>query len=125
VPLPVSCVTVLKAHKLAQIQERPVRRERWQDNDLVFRTTIGTPLDPRTVARAFDALCKKAGIGKHNLHQLRHTAASLLAAQGVHPRVAMQVLGHSQMSLTMNVYTDVADELGRDAVDLIDAALKG
>ncbi len=58
-------------------------------------------------------------------HQLRHGAASLMAAQGVLPRVAMEVLGHAQISATMNGYSHVALESQRDAVERVGAAIWG
>ena len=55
------------------------------------------------------------------IHDLRHTCASLLLTQGVHPRVVMETLGHSQISVTMNTYTHVMPTLLRDAADKMDA----
>jgi integrase len=86
-----------------------------RDHGLVFPTKVGTPLEPRNLSRHFHEICKKAGIDRRRFHDLRHTCGSLLAAQGVHPRVAMEILGHSQIRLTMEVYTHVASELQREA----------
>ncbi len=59
------------------------------------------------------------------MHDLRHTAATLLIAQGQHPRAVMEVLGHSQIAVTMNVYGHVMDSQLRDAADAVDEALWG
>jgi integrase len=56
-------------------------------------------------------------------HDLRHGAASLMAAQGVPPRVAMEILGHSQISTTMNIYTHVAQEMLHEAAELMAGSL--
>lgn len=64
-----------------------------------------------------------AGLPRIRFHSLRHTAASVLLAQGVHPRVVMELLGHSTMTLTMNTYSHVIPALEREAVDRMNAAL--
>jgi integrase len=83
----------------------------------VFTTPIGTPADPRNEYREFKKLLGKAGLPSVRLHDLRHTAASLLIAQGVPARVVMGILGHSQIALTMNTYSHVAPEVSREAAD--------
>jgi integrase len=90
---------------------------------LVFPSTIGTPLDARNVVRQFQKLLHKAGLPHMRFHDLRHTCASLLLAQGVHPRVVMETLGHSQISLTMDTYSHVIPSLQREAADRMDALL--
>jgi integrase len=91
----------------------------WHDTDFVFTTAVGTPIHPRNDYRAFRRLIEKAGLRRVRLHDLRHTTASLLLAQGVSARVAMEMLGHSQISVTMNTYTHVAPVQNRDAADRI------
>ena len=76
---------------------------------------IGTPADPRNVVRTLDQLCKKAGVRRIRFHDLRHTCATLLLAQGVAPRVVMEILGHSRIALTMNTYTHVLPVLHHEA----------
>lgn len=95
----------------------------WQDSGLVFTTRTGGPIHPRNDYRAFRALLERSGVRQIRLHDLRHTAASLMLAQGVHSRVAMEVLGHSQISVTMNTYSHVAPEVTREAADKIEEAL--
>jgi integrase len=98
---------------------------RWQASSLVFTSTIGTPLEPRNVNRQFDTLLAKAGLAHIRFHDLRHTAASLLLAQGVHPRVAMETLGHFKIGLTTDTYSHVIPALNREAADRMDALLSG
>jgi integrase len=74
----------------------------------VFTTPVGTPIDPRNDYREFKKLLERAGLPSVRLHDLRHTAASLLLAQGVPARVVMEILGHSAIALTMNTYSHVA-----------------
>ncbi len=98
---------------------------RWRDGDYVFPSTIGTPLDGVTVTHRFQDALKRLDLPHQHFHDLRHASASLLLAQGVSPRVVMETLGHSQISLTMNVYSHVIPALQRDAADRMDALLTG
>jgi integrase len=82
-------------------------------------------MDPRNATREFPSLLKKAGLPTVRFHDLRHTAATLLLAQGVDPRTIMETLGHSQISLTMNTYSHVLPALQAAAAAKIDAALGG
>jgi integrase len=95
----------------------------WEDSGLVFTSPIGTPLDPRNVTREFQAMLKATGVSRVRFHDLRHTAATLLLAQGVDPRTIMETLGHSQISLTMNTYAHVLPTLQADAAAKLDAIL--
>jgi integrase len=97
----------------------------WTDNGLVFTTSLGTPIEPRNISRSFDQLCERAKLRRIRLHDLRHTCATLLLAQGVPARVVMEILGHSQIAVTMNTYTHVVPELNRDAVDRLADAFDG
>jgi integrase len=77
---------------------------------------LGTPLEPRLV---------KAALPMIPLHDLRHSCATLLLAQGVNPRVVMETLGHSQISLTLNTHSHVLPSLQREAAAKIDAVFSG
>lgn len=79
----------------------------------------------RNVSRAFKDLLGRAGLPKIRFHDLRHSAATLMLAQGVSPRVIMETLGHSQIGMTMNLYAHVMPSMQRDAADLMDAMLGG
>jgi len=82
-------------------------------------------MDGSRVSKQFRTALAKAGLPHKRFHDLRHTAASLLLAQGVHPRVVMETLGHSQISVTMNKYSHVLPVLQRDAANKMDAILAG
>jgi integrase len=83
---------------------------------------VGTPWSPRNDYRDFLKILEAAGLRRVRLHDLRHTAASLMLTQGVPARVVMQVLGHSQIAITLNTYSHVAPELSRSAADRAGAA---
>lgn len=124
VSMPKVAAAALREHRVRQLQERIAAGPAWQaSDDLVFTTTIGTPLDSRNVTKAFQALLKRAGLPFMRFHDLRHSAATLMLAQGVQPRVVMEVLGHSQIAVTMNLYAHVIPALERDAADRMDAVL--
>ncbi len=89
----------------------------------MFTTRFGTPLNPRYVNGHFEGILDGAGLPRKRFHDLRHTCASLLLAQDVHPRVVMEVLGHSQIGLTMDTYSHVMPSLKREAADRMDTAL--
>ena len=89
----------------------------------MFTTGIGTPLEPRALNEDFDRIVAKAGLRRFRLHDLRHACASFLIAQGVHPRVVMELLGHSQISLTMDTYSHVMPDAMREAVRRMEALL--
>jgi integrase len=82
-------------------------------------------LDPRNVTREFKALLADAKLPNIRLHDLRHSCATLLLAQGVNARVIIETLGHSQVSLTLNTYSHVLPTLQREAATKIDAVLAG
>ncbi len=100
---------------------------RWQEWHLVFTSTIGTPLESCNVNHRFQHIAKAAGLPKLRFHDLRHAAATLLLAQGVHPALVMglvmETLGHSQISLTMNTYSHVIPAMRKDVADKMDTIL--
>ena len=89
----------------------------------MFTSTVGTPLDERNVRREFQALLERAELPPMRIHDLRHTTATLLLAQGVHPRIVMDTLGHSQVSLTLDTYSHVLPGLQAEAAARLDDAL--
>ncbi len=124
VALPQTVIDAVKLRRARRAEERLLAGSRWKDHGLVFPTTIGTPMDPRNLTRHFKRALQTAELPLRRFHDLRHSCASLLLAQDVHPRVVMEILGHSQISLTMNTYSHVIDKLQHEAAAKIDAALE-
>jgi integrase len=114
----------LQQHKTQQKKEQ-LACEEWQEHGLVFTTTIGTPLDPDNVGPWFSALCEEAGLGHRNLHQLRHSAATIMIAQGVPLHTVGAVLGHSNLSTTKDVYGHLDVQQKEHAAEAISNALWG
>ncbi len=117
VTLPAPLLNGLKQHRSRQNIERLQAGSKWKDWNLVFCTPLGTPLDGSNVRKQYKALLKRAGLPELRFHDLRHSAASLLAARGVSQRTVMEILGHSQISTTMNIYTHIETDTIREATD--------
>jgi integrase len=113
----------LRSYRARQLEDRVLAGARWTDLDLVFATTIGTPLDPRRLARTLALATGRAGLPQMRFHDLRHSCASILAAQGVQPRVAMEILGHSDIRTTLSIYTHVLPGVQNEAATLMEDAL--
>ncbi len=123
IALPAMAVSALTKHKMVQESEREWAADRWQVTGHVFTSTIGTPLDDCNVTHQFHRILKTAGLPRLRFHDLRHTCATLLIAQGVHPRYVMDILGHSQIGLTMNTYGHAYLAIQREAATKMDEIL--
>ncbi|MCU1615764.1 MAG: Site-specific recombinase XerD [Frankiales bacterium] len=115
--LPMPLVAALHQHKAAQLGEQMLAGSEWQNEDLVFAQANGRPIDKKTDYDDWTCLLKAAGVRQVRLHDGRHTAATLLLSENVHPRVVMELLGHSQMRTTMDIYSHVMPALAREAAD--------
>lgn len=111
-PLPPSLVDALRAHKARQMEEKIFVGSKWGGPwDLVFTSSLGRPLHSSTVTHAFQRHLAAAGLPHQRFHDLRHACATLLLAEGVNPRVVMEILGHSHITLTLNTYSHVLPPL--------------
>ena len=123
--LPDIVVEALQNHRGQQVAEKLRAGANWTDSDLVFTSRYGTPLNRHKVTRDFKALLKVAGLPQQRFHDLRHTAASLMLTQNVQPRDLMEILGHSQISLTMNTYSHVMPAAMSAAAERMNSLLTG
>ncbi|MFJ4369601.1 tyrosine-type recombinase/integrase [Streptomyces chartreusis] len=124
VPLPALCIAPLRWHRLRQATARTKAGERWHESDYVFATRTGRQVEPRNIYRSFTRVAESAGLRVIRLHDARHGTATLLTAAGVAPRVVMEILGHSQISITMDVYTHVVQDTQREAMSHMDRLLR-
>lgn len=114
---------ILRAAKASQAEARLRVGRAWQDTGFVFTTEIGTPRDPRGALRALKTAAKSAGLpASVGLHTLRHSAASTMLAAGVPLKVVSDVLGHSSVSITGDIYGHVAPEVAADALAKLETA---
>jgi integrase len=109
-------VTALKLRKQQQDADREHADGGWTDTGLVFTTRFGTPIEPQNFTRSFDRRIGKAQVRRITVHGTRKSCGSLLAALDVHPRVAMQILRHSRIAITMEIYTEVVSSATREAL---------
>lgn len=117
IAVPAPLIDALRKHRVAQNEERLVAGTEWDDWDLVFTQPNGRPLDKHSDYEAWIRLLNRAGVRHIRLHDGRHTAATLLLTAGVHPRVVMELLGHSQMRTTTDIYSHVMPALAQEAAD--------
>ncbi len=117
VALDTATVTVLRAHRHRQKQERLAAGPAWTDTGLVFTREDGTPLHPATVTDHFHALATTAGLPPVRLHDMRHGAATIALAAGTDLKIVQEMLGHSTITLTADTYTSVLPELARAAAE--------
>jgi integrase len=121
--MPATALAALRAHRARQLEERLQAGAAWEDWGLVFTTATGRPLHATWITHRFQKLLERSGLPRARFHDLRHTCASLLLAQGVSARMIMEILGHSQISLTMNLYSHIMPSMQEDAAQKMDAAL--
>ena len=114
----------LKEHRVRQLEAKLKAGASWQDHDYVFCTLKGTYIRPNHVVDEFKKLLKKAGLPSIRLHDLRHSAATLLLNLGIHPKVVQELLGHTQISITMDVYSHVLPSMQQDAMGKLNEALR-
>jgi len=110
----------LREHYKHQQLERLAAGERWIENDLIFPTIIGTPNEGSNLIRNFKSLLRASNLPIIRFHDLRHTAATLMLQQGIHPKVVQERLGHSQISLTLDTYSHVLPNMQEEAAEKID-----
>ena len=124
-PLPGICTAALRLRKQQQDRDKHDAAGLWQETGLVFTSPLGKALDPTKFNGRFDARIAKAAVRRITVHGTRGTCATLLAALNVHPRVAMRILRHSNIKMTMEVYTDATDEATCEALRKLGGALDG
>lgn len=123
VVLPGPVVEALRRRRLAQKEERLLAGAAWTDSGYVFTTRTGGALDPQHLCDDFAERVAAAGLPRIRFHDLRHTCATLLLSAGVHPKVVQELLGHSQISITLDTYSHVLPTLQEQAARAMEALL--
>ncbi len=120
-----SAAHALLRHREIQEAERARASGSWRDYGLVFPNTLGGYADyTNLVPRHFKPLLRRAGLPNIRFHDLRHTCATLLLTKGVHPKIVSEMLGHSSVSITLDVYSHVIPGLGDAAALAMEDALE-
>jgi integrase len=118
-------VEALRSHRKGQNEVRLKLGTLWADNGLIFASETGKPLTRDFVdRRSFKPLLKRAGLPKKRLHDLRHTCATLLLGQGVHPTLVQKLLGHASVVMTLNRYSHWIPSMGDQTARAMEAALR-
>lgn len=116
-------VELLRRHRARLAEERMAIGPAWREYDLIFPSAVGTPLDPDNVSHWFSRICRRAGLGHWHLHELRNSGASLMLAQGTDLYVVSEVLGHSSVAITKDVYGHLVEGQKRTAATRMSGAL--
>jgi integrase len=138
IALPQVAISALLAHRGRQEQERAAYGTDWRESGMVFTSSTGTMLDQRNMLRSFYAIMntpdptdleadpekRRKLLPRVRFHDLRHSAATLLLVQGVHPRFVMDLLGHSFIAVTMNIYSHVLDPMKQEIARQTDEVFK-
>ncbi|WP_346534804.1 tyrosine-type recombinase/integrase [Micromonospora sp. DPT] len=115
-PLPAICVTPLRHRYRQQEAAKEKAGEAWHDTGMIFTTRYGLPVEPRNFNRSYDSRIARAGVPKITVHDARRTCGSLLVDLDVHPRIAMAILKHTDLSITMEIYSQISSKATREAL---------
>ena len=115
-----SAVSVLREHHEKQILDRSMQGISPKDDDLVFSDPRGKLLLPNTATHNWTKLVRRSGLNGTRLHDARHTHASLMLKQGIHPKIVQERLGHSSIQITLDTYSHVAPGLQQAAANKFD-----
>lgn len=111
-------IEALKKHQAKQLEMKLAAGDAWEEHDYVFCSPVGKHLSPgHDVLVQLKKLLKKADLPDIRFHDLRHCTATLLLSKGVHPKIVQEILGHSEISMTLDTYSHVLPTLQRDAMD--------
>jgi integrase len=124
VPLSSAAVDLLREHRVNQYAERRLVGDVWRDRaGPVFTTGTGGPVDPRNLLRVVESAAKRADLDDVGVHTLRHSAAVTWLENGTHIKAVADLLGHSSISVTGDIYGHTSDDTARAAVEALDVAL--
>jgi integrase len=117
--------TALRAWRVSQLEERLSWREAWSDTGLLFTRQDGTLVHPEWLSQRFGRISELAGLPRIPLHGLRHSVATLAIKAGTPVKVVSELLGHSKVSTTMQIYQTVLPGMQEEAVAMLAAAIDG
>ena len=116
-------VTLLHEVRAQQLERRLALGPVWQEMGYVFTQNDGTPIDPDRVSRDFARVIREAGLPHLTVKGLRHAHASVLLSSGIHPKIVSERLGHSNIAITMDIYSHVLPGLQENAALAFDRTL--
>jgi integrase len=116
-------LAVLEAHRDRQRFQRQAAGDAWHDHDLIICTSTGTPVNPNNVARSYTRLLIRSGVRAIRVHDMRHTAATMLLRAGVPAKIVSERLGHAGVGITLDLYSHVTPDMQDEAAEAISAIL--
>ena len=116
-------VRLLRSVSSKQVEQRLAIGPVWQDTGHVFTRLDGRPVIPDQVSKDFTRLIRGSDLPDMTLHGLRHAHATLLLSAGVHPKIVSERLGHSNIAITMDIYSHVLPGLQEAAAEALDIQL--
>src|SRR5258706_7034018 len=121
---PLAIVALMK-HQARQLKMKLVAGDAWEEHDYVFCSPVGKHLSPgHDVLVQLKKLLRKAGLPDIRFHDLRHSTVTLLLSRGVHPKIVQEILGHSEISMTLDTYSHVLPTMQQEAISKLNDALK-
>jgi integrase len=123
IPISEGMVAILRRHRVTQLEERMRAANQWTETDLVFTTELGRVVEPRNLLRVVETAAKRIGLDCVGAHTLRHSAATAWLEAGVHIKQVSDLLGHSSVAITGDVYGHGSDQSARAAVDRLSGVL--
>ena len=123
IALSASVVESLKRHRVRQLEHRLATGDAYQDRGYVFANETGGHLHPNVLYRRFQAVISRAGVPAIRFHDLRHTSATLMLAEGVHGKIVQERLGHANVAMTLDLYSHVTADMQHNAADALEAAI--
>jgi integrase len=121
IPLPTFALQALLRHQALQEKQKLVAGTRWVDWDLVFPTSIGTPMHRRNLLRTYYSILRISDLPRIRFHDLRHSAAAIWISQGAAPKLVQDLLGHADFATTMNLYGHLFEEMKTEMAGKVDA----
>ena len=121
--VPAVTMRMLEARKIWQTAEKPRIGPAYEDNDLVFPRLDGAPWRPDTFSTVFAAHVRRYKLPHVRFHDLRHTHATHLLKQGVHPKIVSERLGHSNIAITLDTYSHVLPGMQEQAIEALEMSL--
>lgn len=115
-----STIEKLKSHFNEQQTQRQLIGDRWTEKGLIFPNTLGKPMEHNRLLKEFKEILSIAGLPIIRFHDLRHTAATLMFQMGINPKVVQEMLGHSDVNLTLNTYTHSLQSMQMEASNKMD-----
>ena len=117
-------IIALKAHKKKQLEARLQAGQEWANKDLVFCNQVGEHFSVKIIALRYKQLLQECALPQLHIHDLRHSAATLLASMGIPAKVVQEILGHSSVTITQNLYGHVIEGMQEEAMQRMDDLFK-